>query len=300
MLALALGAAALSLVPTWLGYRQASPPDRVFMGFRYMEADFYQYAGLIRHAQETNRPWRLRNPFTHEPQDGRFALLYLWALGVAARLTKLEIPPLWFIGQALGAFLYILVFWHFVGHYVASRGQRVAATAIFALGGGFNWVSVLLRGGAFDQLAQRLSTPSRYFWNWSTFGTLVVSPWVWAALCFMLVCYLMLRERPRAHLFAFVLLPVCWFVHPYTGVVAYSALGLLPLAPIATAVVRLEPIPWNRVRANLRVAAPGLLSFAVVFAHQLWARGDSIYRDVADRVLRWRWTEDAGWYFVAF
>ncbi|MFQ5845107.1 MAG: hypothetical protein ACE5JG_08985, partial [Planctomycetota bacterium] len=73
ILAVALALPLLSLVPSWEGYLAQSPPDRIFMGFRYMAADHYQYASFIRQAREDGR-FLMENLFTSEPQRGVYIM----------------------------------------------------------------------------------------------------------------------------------------------------------------------------------------------------------------------------------
>src|SRR5687768_18323267 len=87
----------LSMIPTWNGYVAERPPEKIFMGFRFMADDHFQYAGFISRSAEEGKLFT-ENPFTTEPQKGRFVLLYMWMVGQIARLTGWGIS--WKIGRA--------------------------------------------------------------------------------------------------------------------------------------------------------------------------------------------------------
>src|SRR5262245_30647493 len=80
VLILALVVPLCSLIPAWHA-RSETPAGFQFMGFRYMPGDHYQYAAFMQQARDTGS-LLMRNPFTSEPQQGVFLLLYFWIVGV--------------------------------------------------------------------------------------------------------------------------------------------------------------------------------------------------------------------------
>ena len=80
VLVLALVTPLLAAVPTWQGYHYQSPPERVFMGFRYMAGDHAVYAAFMREARDGVGLF-MYNPFCSEPQKNVFVLPYLWLTG---------------------------------------------------------------------------------------------------------------------------------------------------------------------------------------------------------------------------
>ena len=298
VLGIALLLCALSLVPTLQGYATDAPPDRTFMGFPYMPRDHLQYAGFIRQAHDTGR-LLLENPFTGEPQRPSFLLLYFWILGVFTRLTGASVPLAWEIFRVAGGVLYVVVFWWMTGRFIADSKRRVIATGLFAFAGGLGWLATLARATLFPA-AKALEYPYDYFWNWSTFGTMVMPNWVWPGLTFMAACLIRMRRGRFADLLTFALLPTVWFLHAYSGMVAYLCFGLLPLAPALRAVSRFERIPWPRVRENLRLAAPGLLSFGIVAAYLLWASTDQVFHLNSLQGFTWTAKFSIWWYPLGY
>lgn len=298
VLIIALLVPSLNLIPVLHAYASDAPPDRVFMGFRYMAGDHYQYAAFIRQVRD-HGDLLMANPFTSEAQRPSYLLLYFWILGTFSRLTGASVVLTWEIFRLLGGFLYVVVFWHFSGLLLEPRGRRVMATLLFGFGGGIDWIVTGLRATVAPWI-EPLEYPYDYFWNWSTFGTMVVPNWIWPALVMLLAWLVMLKRTKGAEILAFLLFPVVWFLHPYSGMVAYLSAGLLAAAPVVIALARLEPIPWKRVRSNLRISAPALASFAVVAAYLLWARSDEVFRLNSARGFTWTDTFSVWWYPLSY
>src|SRR5574341_1150035 len=116
VLILALAVPLLSTITTLQGYYGAHPPEKVFLGFRYMSGDHYQYASLMRQAQKDGR-FLMENLYTTEPQKGSYVFLYYWLLGSVARLTGATLAAIWELFRFLGGFLLIVVYWRFTSCY---------------------------------------------------------------------------------------------------------------------------------------------------------------------------------------
>jgi len=276
ILLIALLVPLLSLIPTWQGYHYQSPPERVFMGFRYMAGDHYQYAAFMRQARDHGSLF-MENPFTSERQKGVFVLIYFWLLGIMSRVTGVQVTALWEVLRVLGGALYIIAFWYLSGAYFQERRARLWATVLFSFAGGLDWIVTTLRAALLPVL-KPVEYAYDYFWNWSTFGTMQVPNWIWPGLLLVVAGHALLTRLRGRDFLVFLLLPLIWFLHAYSGMVAYLAFGLLPLMPLLVAASRPEPLPWRRARENLRVAMPGLLSFSVVAGYLAWAWTDEVFR----------------------
>ncbi len=298
VLVLALAVPLLSLVHTWQGYLAASPPERVFMGFRYMAADHFQYAAFMRQAQQDGS-LLMNNPLTSEPQRGVYVLLYFWILGEFARLSGLSLTTSWEVFRVFCGMLYILLFWALTAHYFDTKQRRRFATVLFCLAGGLDWVIVLVRATVLPGI-HPLEYTFDHFWNWSTFGTMVFPNWVCAASLIM-VFSLVLLKRPRGwQALTFALPALVWFIHHYTATALYLSLGVLPLMPLLAAAARHESLPWARARAHLRLVAPALLSFGVVALYLLWARTDAVFAQNAARSFEWTPNFVVWWYPLSY
>jgi hypothetical protein len=298
VLLLALLVPLASLITTWQGYHFQKPPERVFMGFRYMAGDHYQYAAFMREARD-GVGLLMYNPFTSDSQRGVFVLPYFWALGVMSRLTGGEVVPWWNVTKVVGGFLYIVAFWYFSGVFFQKPRQRLVATGLFSLAGGIDWIVTALRVAGVPRL-EPLEYPYDYFWNWSTFGTLQVPNWIWPALFLLVACHLTIARAPGRQLLVFLLMPLVWFVHAYSGMVAYLAFGLLPIVPLVTNAPWRRPMPWDRFKENLRAATPALLSFLVVALYLIWARSDPVFRANSERGFSWTSRFAIWWYPLSY
>ena len=298
ILLIALLVPMLNLIPTWQGYYYQSPPERVFMGFRYLPGDHYQYAAFMRQARDHGSLF-MENPFTSERQKGVFVLPYFWLLGTLSRITGAEITTLWGVFRVLGGALYIIVFWYFTWPYFREGRSRLLATVIFSLGGGLDWIVTILRA-AFLPALKPLEYAYDSFWNWSTFGTMQFPNWVWPALLLVVAARALLSRLPGKDPLVFLLLPLIWFLHAYSAMVAYLSFGLLPIMPLLVAAARLEPLPWRRARENFRAALPGLLSFIVVISYLAWARTEEVFRLSGARALTWTDNFSVWWYPLSY
>lgn len=221
----------------------------------------------------------MENPFTGEPQKGRYALFYFWVLGRFSKCTGMDIRVTWDLFRLAGGFLYIVLFWNLTQFYFTDRDRRIYATLIFSLAGGLDWIVVFLRLTLFP--FQQLKILGRAFnghWNWSAFGSMAFAHWIWASLGVVLLCLIARWNHPARHPAMFVVLPVIWFIHPYTGILAYFMIGLYPLMPVLTSPLPGRPIPWHRVLENLRQILPGALSLIPVIGYTLWASADPVYQ----------------------
>ena len=288
----------LALIPTWQGYHFEQPPDRVFLGFRYMPGDHYQYAGFIREGMDGAGPL-MPNPFTSDTQSGVFFLPYFWITGVLTRLTGMKMMLVWEALRLVGGVVYLLVFWEFAGRFFDKRGERLFAMTLFSFAGGLDWIVTLLRLAGLTAIAP-LEYAFSYHWNWSTFGLMQVPHWIWPAMILTLASSLTLGKSSWRQTLVFLLVPWVWFLHAYSGMVAYLTFGLLPIVPLVTSLAQPSPVPWKRIRSNLQAALPVLLSFAVVAGYLLWARSDAVFRANSERGFTWTNMFPLWWYPLSY
>jgi len=293
----------LNALPTWNGYLDERLPDRVFLGFRYMAGDHYQYASFVRQAADEGR-FFMENRFTTEPQQGRYLLLYMWLAGQVCRFTGLDVPAAWEVLRFLSGIFFMLAAWSFAGRFFPDRKGRMLAYVLVAFSGGVGYLLYLITGepGAGITVAY-LKDAWNYQWNWSTFSSMLVPMWVAPAAIFVVCGAILAREKAagmRDAILLFALPPLIWFMHPYSGLAAYAAFGLYPLIPAAAALWSVQPIPWPKVGERLRAVLPALASFAVVAAYMLWARKDAVYAVNGQRVFTWNPTYSVFLYPFAY
>ncbi len=296
VLILALIAPASGLLLTWHA-AQVAPPGHTFLGFPVMPGDHYQYAAFIRQARETGGIL-MENPFTSEPQRPSYVLLYFWILGMVSRIGA-SIPAVWEAFRVLGGACAIVSFWLLTQRYLEDPVRRIMAVMIFTMAGGLDWCVVLLRATVVPAAAA-LEHPFATFWNWSFFGTLLVGHWVWP-LVLLIAAGLALTgpAGPRRDIVTFLALPGIWFMHPYTGMVAWLTWGLMLILPVLGRGAA-RHAPGDMFPQRLRAVIPGLTSFLPVGAYLIWARGDEVFRLNSAR--GFEWTESFGiwWYPLTY
>ena len=278
----------LAAIPTWYAYRVQRPPEKIFMGFRYMADDHNSYVTFINQSAEEGRLF-MENRYTTEPQKGRFLLLYMWLVGQISRLTGLGVIGSWELARLLAGFAFMLAAWWFSGLLFDDRRKRLLSYVFVGFSGGIGWLLFALTFplvlGTSDGY---LKDAFNFQWNWSTFGSMITPLWVApAAMLLVCACLIAGRRRKLRLVLGIILPPLIWFMHPYTGIAGYLTLFLFPLIPVFGAVWRLEKIPWAAVRERLAIVGPMLLSTVVVLIYIVWARQDHVYTVSAGRVFTW-------------
>lgn len=276
------------MIPTWYGYLVDRPPQKIFMGFRFMADDHFQYASFIDQSAEGGS-LLMENRFTTEPQHGRFVLLYMWLLGNISRLSGLGVVGSWELSRLLAGFSFMFLTWRFCGLLFDETRARLLAYLFVGFSGGIGSALYLLtsnlqQGASYSYLRD----PFNFQWNWSTFGSMLVPLWVASAAILLLCAHLVAGKwgRVRSPL-GIVLPPLIWFMHPYTGIAAYATFGLFPLMPAFRAAWHFEKVDWQAVRERLTTVWPMLFSVMIVLAYIVWARQDRVYAVVAQRVFSW-------------
>lgn len=279
----------LNMIPTWHGYSSEAPPERVFLGFRTLAMDHYQYASFVRQVTDEGR-FFLENRFTSEEQSPRYVLLYLWVVGMFCRVTGLGLVLVWEIFRVGVGTVFLLTAWVFTGKFFKETKERLCAYLFIAFSGGVGWVLWPLTGHlppGMDAVRNDIAA----FWAWSTFGTMTVPMWI-AALLLLLVCAMVLAGdesvsfRSRWTL-GLVVPPLIWFIHPYTGMVSYLTFTFFAVMPVVSAVTTPVPVDWRALRHNLDLAAPFISSFVIVALYLLWARMDPVFAATSSTIFSW-------------
>jgi hypothetical protein len=143
-------AAAVVLVAT-LPYLIAwwiTPDGLTYTGFLTNPEDGHSY--LAKMLQGYRGQWLFHLPYTAEPHQGEFLFVYYLALGHLARWTGFS-PILVFHGaRVVNGFLLLIVLYYAAAHFFSDLSQRRFAFTLTALGSGFGWLALLLRGMTVD------------------------------------------------------------------------------------------------------------------------------------------------------
>jgi len=294
----------LNVIPTMDGYLKASPPERVFLGFRYMARDHFQYGSFVRQAADEGR-FVFENRFTTEPQRPSYVFPFFWLIGMICRFTGLSFPAVWELMRVVTGAACLIAAWFFTKSYFAAERERLLAYLLIALSGGIGWLTALLPAGALDRQGYPgMVDPFNYQWNWSTFGTMATPFWLIPTGLLLVTGILLTKDPPisRAAGWAMglVIPPVIWFVHPHTGNAAYLTFGLYTLAPAAEAMWRIESISLAKLRDRVLTSLPFIVSFAFVAAYLRWASQDQVFKANSEQAFQWNPTYSVFLYPLAY
>lgn len=279
---MALVVAALRALPFLQLLWTRPPQGYAYLPIGYLPKDWLAYVALIRQPRDTGR-LLLANPFTTEPQEGRFVLLFHQALGLVHAATGID--PFWLLELSRVPLLlaFFAVLWRFTGHVFTQRRERLWACALVAFAGGLEpfvlpWAQAVLPAAVAEPMV-------RDFWplyGWSGFGSFYNPLWI-AALILLLVTLRPLLQpggpagwRDRAQVaVGFVLLAL---THTYSAILLAAI-----LAGVAVVELAMEPAAgWRRL---WRETAALLPPAALVAAIAAWQLRDPVFAASAGGVL---------------
>ena len=243
----------------------------------FVVSDWLQYAALIR---QGGAPFV--DPFTTEPQSGRFVLLLHQALGFAHTLTGLDV--FWLLELArfplLVAFFAALAL--LLQEVFASPAHRLWAVWLVALAGGLLWPIRLLLPLLPERLAAPITADVWDMYGWTPFEAAFNPLWL-ASLTLLLLALrpLLLTEaalpwRQRAR--TALSLVILHLTHVY-GALMWGA-AVLGMTGLELALGR--PRAWLRLREALVCA---LLAALVIAPVTVWQFGDPVLRAASGGVI---------------
>ena len=268
-----LGVAALLAIPYAVVRLAAPPPGSAYLPVAWAPHDWLVYVALV------EQPWAdagafLSNPFTTEPQSGRFVLVLLQVLNTLHHVTGLSGGALLELARPPLLLLFVLALWSFVSRVLASDRDRRWAALLVLLSGGWEFVLMALADALPRGVGDVVRENLWHLYGWSTFAA-AYNP-LWLAGLSLLLAFLARALAPegpgrREAAVAAGVLVLLWFTHPYSAV---AAAGILAGAWAARRLLG-EPAPARRrgpMRAALGAAA------LVIGVVTLWQRGDPVFR----------------------
>jgi len=303
VLVVALLVPLLNMIPTIDGYEHQGP-DEVFLGFRNMAGDHYQYGSMIRQTAGQGR-FFYDDLLTNEAQRGSYVFLYFYLVGTLMRVTGWSLVAVWELLRVVIGFAFLLATWRYLEAFFENRRTRLTAFAFVALGGGFSWIAGLVPDSAYTRSGfPGVTDPVNYPWNWSMFGAMLVPLWVLPALLLVVagVVFAGKKESPAwgRWLAGLTLGPAIWFTHPHSGNVAYLTFGLFAIFPIFEAIWRIERIAGEELRSAFARSFPFVFSFIVVAAYLSWAGQDPVFAAVSKTAVLWSPTYSVFLYAITY
>lgn len=289
--ALPAGVAALRMLPLLSTLAAPPPPGTAFLGLSYLPADFLQYAALARQVPQEGTLF-FYDPYTTEPQSGRFLLLFHWLVGATAWLTNAAPLTVFEWSRVPLLFAFFAVLWGFLRELLPERRERLAACTLVAFASGLEvWAVWLATPHLPESWALRLREDTSPYYGWSVFASGFNPLWIAAVTLALLVLRPLLfrAERPRRALAgAGALFAVLFYVHPYT------AAGVLAIAAAAPALeLALERrLDVRRHAANALALGLALVPVGVL---SLWQLQDPVYRATSGGVFG-SWGKSVLWY----
>lgn len=281
----ALIASLLMSIPTLTGYWASQKPERVFLGYPFVD-DFNQYASFIRQtSQEGN--FLYENRYTTEEQEGRFLCLYFSFLGIFVKVSGFPIRIAWALAAFGVGVAFLLCSWALARAIFKDEEKAFWAYGLLCFSSGLGWATRLLSKLwtlPFLQASQMNDDIARHF-LFSTFGSLYNPLWYSAYLALVLMILFLLKAEERGKksfiLYAAVLLSLIWAIHSYTACVASTLIAFLVVMPL------LLEWNWHRFMARLRLVALLALFLLPVAMYFLWAKQDRVFSMAAASSLWW-------------
>lgn len=262
--------------------QQADPsPTEAWIPTGYIPKDFLAYVALLRQVPDQHRALFV-NPFTTEPQEGRFIMLFFLALGWISRVTGLD--PFWTLelSRFPMAFLFFWLLARFVGRLFDDPARQRWAFVLVGLSGGIDVLAKLARPLLPAATSAVVTQDLWHLQGWSTFAGLFNPLWIAGLALTLSALELLLDPAPATTRRSLVRLSIAVFllhwVHVYSEIVVLAVAVVLPLVAWALG----EQIDRARLR---RVAAALAVPLVVNAGITLWQLGDPVFARSSGQLL---------------
>lgn len=262
--------------------QQADPnPTEAWIPIGYIPKDFLAYVALLRQVPDQHR-FLFVNPFTTEPQDGRFFMLFFLVLGWISRATGFD--PFWTLelSRIPMAFLFFWLLARFVGRVFDDPARQRWAFALAGLSGGIDVLAKLARPLLPAATSAVVTQDLWHLQGWSTFAGLFNPLWITGlALTLLALEPLLDPEQPttrgglaRLSIAVFLL----HWVHVYSEIVVLAVAVVRPLVAWALG----DQIDRVRLR---RLAAALSVPLVVNAAITAWQLRDPVFARSSGQLL---------------
>jgi hypothetical protein len=174
---MALVVAGLRALP-WVELRLLpAVPGGAYLPLGYIPKDWLAYVAMIRQPGDTGN-WLLANPFTTEPQEGRFILLFHQILGAVRAATGSD--PFWLLefSRLPLLLLFFAVLWRFLRRVLVGRRECLWAAGLVAFSGGLEPLALRLASTAMPATAPLVAQDLWHLYGWSSFGAFYNPLWI--------------------------------------------------------------------------------------------------------------------------
>lgn len=250
-------------------YDQPLDPNVGFLPIGYNPPDFSAYLAFIRQGFSLG----LVNPYTLDPQDGRFILLYHQILGLVRSLTEIESFTLLELSRIPMLFFFTWAAWRFIqAVHKDLRSQNWTMWLVLFSGG----VEYLLKFASYLPITALPSLNENFtLLGLNTFQTFYNPLWTGALGLYLVILRPILDPkdeiRPSTQALIFIGFLILHLSHPYTSIML---LAVWLSRPALALMLKLE-FDWQR---QLRVAIALIPALAVCGGISLWQTRDAVYR----------------------
>lgn len=279
LLAAAVGLA--RLLPYLWSFAVVPPTQGRLLHLGYNPEDFLAYLAFVRQVP-ADHTFFFYNPFTTEPQSGRFLLLFHWVLGAVCLLTRASPALVLELSRIPLIVWFFWVLWHFLGPILPDRRTRSWACVLIAFSGGLEGAVKLFVAQLPTLLGVALATDTRHLYGWNTFAAFYNPLWI-AGLTISLVALAPVLKpentASRAGCVKFaVALALLYDVHPYSGIVVL-AVWLCTLLTEALVDQRVH------LRKHAALSAAALAALVPCAGLAWWQMQDPVYRSSSSGML---------------
>jgi hypothetical protein len=287
-----LGVALLRAVP-YVATRLAVPePGTSLPPVPYNPKDWLAYVAFVRQAA-ADASLFLFNPFTTEPQHGRYLLLFHQAVGLVARWTGLDPFFAFELSRIPALLLFFAALWRVACSVLPERRDRMLACSLVAFGGGIEvlaWIGIPWLPPRVQHVVGQNLSP---LLGWSTFAAAYNPVWmIGTALNLALIAPFVSPTGLSSWRDAGVLaigIPLLAWVHPY------SLIAVLAVVVVRCALGVMCGQALVGMRLVFAACAPAV---ALVFIVASWQREDAVFAATADEMFG-RQAVSAFWYPIA-
>jgi len=278
VLAFAIGAALVSILPSLVGILLA-PPGSSYQGFQWAADDHYVYAAWMRQAMDGRL--LMDNRFAVDNQPGLTIHIYFFVLGLLAKLTG--IPVAMAIGKMAFSALFVFLTHRLIQRVTQDTFTAKLALAIVVLGGGTGFLAwetfgpELERSGAFASVLRAVGVPGTPNDVWQpeafVFPSLLTNGLFMVSLCLIVgifLAFLAARDSWRPVLPGALMAAALMNIHSYDVLL----IALVMITFLAMQVARKEvDITWVLRSAAI---ACGAIPPAMWFWHVL--KNDAVFQ----------------------